>query len=50
MYIEEETMSLLVFHYCICVFLSLSQFQPISVLFVTVSAVLCCCLKAMLLV
>ena len=31
-------------------FLSLSQFQPIFVSFVNISAVLCCCFKAIMLV
>lgn len=41
----EEAMSLLVLHYGILCF-SLVQFQPIFVRFVTISTVLCCCLKA----
>ena len=43
-HIEEETMSLSVFYYCICAFfLSVSQFQLNFVSFTHISAVLCCC-------
>ena len=41
-------MSLSIFYYCILHFsLSLLQFQPIFMSFVTISSVLCPCLKAM---
>ena len=39
--IEEETMLLLVFYYCLCFSLWLSQFQPIFVSPDAISAILC---------
>ena len=48
--IVEEVMSLMVIYYVSAHFCVMSQFQPISVSFVAIFAVLCHCFKAILVI